>query len=202
MCRNVRSVRLLVALSVAALLGACAAPPSTTTAAVRAQAPKDAPLINPGFESTAPGRRNDPEGWFTYQHAGDKSYNFVLDTSDPHGGTRSLRIDNIGPEPYGSVAQSVVAAPYAGKVARYSAWLKTRDASENGAVLTILVLANGAVVSQNFMAEAPVKGSKGWTRYTITLPVPGNAERVEIGAMMQGKGSLWLDDVELEFVSP
>ena len=126
----------------------------------------------------------------------------MLDTSDPHGGTRSLRIDYIGPEPYGSVAQSVVAAPYVGKVARYSAWLKTRDASENGAVLTILVLANGAVVSQNFMAEAPVKGSKGWTRYTITLPVPGNAERVEIGAMMQGKGSLWLDDVELEFVSP
>ena len=200
MRRSVRADRLLAACAVAALLGACAAPqPSATSPA--ALSPKDAALINPGFESTAPGRRNDPEGWFTYQHAGDKSYDFVLDTSDPHGGTRSLRIDNIGPEPYGSVAQSVLAAPYAGKVARYSAWLKTRDASEAGAVLTIMVLANGAVVSQNFMADAPVKGSKGWTRYTIALPVPGNAERVEIGAMLQGKGSLWLDDVELEFVS-
>jgi hypothetical protein len=47
------------------------------------------------------------------------------------------------------------------------------------------------------MADAPVKGTTGWTRYTITLAIPERAERVEIGAMLQGKGSLWLDDVEL-----
>jgi hypothetical protein len=197
-----RTAHSLAACAVLALLGACATPqPAATSAATPAPAvsAKGVTLINPGFESTAPGRRSDPEGWFTFQHAGDKSYNFTLDTSDPHGGSRSLRIENVGPEPYGAVAQSVEAAAHAGKVARYSAWMKTRDANDTGAVLTILVLANGAVVAQNFMADAPVKGSKGWARYTITLPVAKNAERVEIGAMMQGKGSLWLDDVELVF---
>ena len=38
------------------------------------------PFVNAGFESLVPGRRGDPEGWFTFQHAGDKSYHFVLDT--------------------------------------------------------------------------------------------------------------------------
>ena len=80
--------------------------------------------------------------------------------------------------------------------------MRTRDVSETGAVLTLLMLSNGAVVDQNFMADKPVKGTTGWTRYTITLPVPRGAERVEAGAMLQGKGSLWLDDATLEFVDP
>jgi hypothetical protein len=52
------------------------------------------------------------------------------------------------------------------------------------------------------MLDAPVKGTTGWTRYTIALPVGQGADRVEVGAMMQGRGSLWFDDAELEFVTP
>ena len=33
------------------------------------------------------------------------------------------------------------------------------------------------------MADKPVKGTPGWTRYTITLPVPPGAERIEAGAI-------------------
>lgn len=186
---------------------AAASPAAMTPVTITAPGPTPAkagpvPFVNAGFESLVPGRRGDPEGWFTFQHAGDKSYHFVLDTAQPHGGERSLRIDNVGPEPYGAVAQSIVAAGYGGKVARFTAWMRTRDVSETGAVLTLLVLSNGAVVDQNFMSDKPVKGTTGWTRYTITLPVPRGAERVEAGAMLQGKGSLWLDDTTLEFVDP
>lgn len=211
-------LRALGAAGALALLAACATPPAVPPAATitntpagvtitapPAVAPAKAgpvPLVNPGFESLVPGRRGDPEGWFTFQHAGDKSYHFVLDTTEPRSGARSLRIDNVGPEPYGAVAQSLVVAAYGGKVARFSAWMRTRDASETGAVLTLLVLSNGAVVDQNFMADKAVKGTTGWTRYTITLPIPRGAERVEAGAMLQGKGSLWLDDAVLEFVDP
>jgi hypothetical protein len=52
------------------------------------------------------------------------------------------------------------------------------------------------------MADGPAKGTRGWQRYAISLPVPPGTERAEIGAMLQGKGTLWLDDVELEFVPP
>ena len=82
-----------------------------------------------------------------------------LDTAQPRSGTRSLRIDNIGPEPYGAIAQSIEAAPYRGKIARFSAWLRTEDANDNGAVLTLLVLQGGATLEQNFMLDRPVKGT-------------------------------------------
>lgn len=179
----------------AALVAACASPPSPAPVAT----PASVALVNPGFESTAPGRRDDPEGWFTFQHAVEPSYRFSVDTVDPHGGARSFRIDSTGPDIYGAIAQSVDAAPHAGKVARYSAWLRTRDTKS--AVLTMVALKGGATVSNNFMADAPVAGTTPWTRYTITLPVPANADRIEIGAMLQGKGSLWLDDAELAFVA-
>ena len=189
---------------VAAALAACTTPPPAPVvtpppAAAQPAAPaatRGVSLVNPGFESTAPGRRNnDPEGWFSHQHAGEVSYRFALDTADPRSGARSLRIDNVGPEPYGAIAQSIDAAPYRGKTARLSAWLRTRDTAN--ATLSLIVLANGVPLANNFMADAPVKGTTAWKQYTITLPVAPNAEFIEVGAMMQGKGTLWLDDVEL-----
>ena len=211
---SIRSCIAVVVLPV--VVGACAAPAvapdsspasASPAAAVASAAPaavpaRGVPLVNPGFESVKTGARGDPDGWFSFQHAGDVSYRYVVDAVDPHGGARSLRIDNIGPEPYGAVAQVVAAAPHAGKIARLSGWLRTRDANDNGAVLTLLALQGGATLAQNFMLDAPVKGTTGWKRYTITLPVAKNADRIEVGAMMQGRGSLWLDDVELEFVTP
>lgn len=193
------------ALLAAAALAACATPaphapvvtPPTPPAPAQAAGPASGvSLTNPGFESTVPGRRNnDPEGWFSHQHAGEPSYKFALDTAEPHTGARSLRIDNIGPEPYGAIAQTIDAKPYRGRTAQLSGWLRTRDSAN--ASLSLIVLGNGVALANNFMADAPVKGTTAWKRYTISVPVAPNAEFIEIGAMMQGKGSLWLDDVEV-----
>ena len=195
------------------LLGACAAPAATAPAGTPKVAPMPAAPIapavaqtgilrNPGFESTVVNRLGDPEGWFSFQHAGAISYRFAVDSSEPHGGMRSLRIDNIGPEPYGAIAQAVGAAPEVGKVVRLSGWLKTRDANDGGAALTLLVMQGGAILMENVMQDRTVKGTTGWTRYAITLPVGKGADRVEAGAKLYGRGSLWFDDVVLEFVVP
>jgi len=180
----------LVAVVSCAALAACATPPASNAPGVA--------LVNPGFESTAPGRSDDAApGWFTFEHAIEPSYRFTVDTANPHSGERSMRIDNTGPDVYGAVAQSIDGKPLAGKRARLSGWLRTHEASQGGAMLTLTALVNGALVAYNHMSEAPVKGSTAWTRYTITLTIPARVERVEVGAMLQGKGSLWLDDVEL-----
>ncbi|MFO1315168.1 MAG: hypothetical protein U1F58_06150 [Burkholderiales bacterium] len=177
-----------------------ATPPTAVAAA--AAAAKGVPLANPGFESTQTGPRGDPDGWFTFQHAGPPSYRYVVDTDNPHSGARSLRIENIGPEPYGAVAQALDVKPHVGKTARLSGWLRTKDANDAGAGLTLLVMQGGTTLDYNFQYDAPVNGTTGWKRYTITVPVTRGADRLEFGAMMRGKGALWLDDVELEFVAP
>jgi hypothetical protein len=181
-------------------------PPASPAAAPAPAAARPASfkvaLTNPGFESEKRGPRGDPDGWFAFQHAGDLSYRFIVDAAEKKSGARSVRVDNIGPEPYGALSQSTPALAHAGKVARLSGWMKTRDANENGAVLTLLALRGGATLAQNFMLDKPVKGTTGWTRYTIVLPIPAGTDAIEAGVMMRGKGSVWFDDAELEFVSP
>ncbi|MCC6867479.1 MAG: hypothetical protein IT522_01525 [Burkholderiales bacterium] len=210
---------LAAAVTVALVAGCAAAPPAPTvtqasgagqrSAAAAATATPNAAaavrrwtLVNPGFESPVPSGRTDPAGWFSFQHAGVKSFEFTLDAADPHGGAQSLRIDNTGPEPYGAIAQAVDVGPHRGKVARFSGWMRTRDVAGTGAVLRMAALSGGAIVGENFMKGREVTGTTGWTRYTLALPMPDDAGRLEIGAMLQGKGTLWLDDVELEFVEP
>jgi hypothetical protein len=204
-------------IAAAAWLGGCAAPPSApvtpASSSVPASGPVAAPaaapaalqrasVANAGFEATTQGPRGDPQGWFSFQHAGPQSYKFTVDAAERKSGERSLRIDNTGPEIYGAIAQGIDARPWRGKVARLSAWVKTRDADDGGAVLTLLALQSGATLGQNFMPDAPIKGTTGWKRYTITLALPRNTDKVEVGMMLHGRGAAWLDDVELEIVEP
>lgn len=207
-------VRRLALIAAIAWLGGCAAPSSAPVAPVTSPVaasrpvaaapagPQRASLANAGFESTERGPRGDPQGWFSFQHAGPLSYKFTVDATERSSGERSLRIDNTGPEIYGAIAQGLDARPWRGKVARLSASVKTRDADDGGAVLTLLALQSGATLAQNFMPDAPIKGTTGWKRYTITLTLPANTDKVEVGAMLRGRGSMWFDDVELEIVEP
>jgi hypothetical protein len=129
------------------------------------------------------------------------SYTFKLDTADPHGGARSVRIDNVGPEPFGAIYQHVPAAAHRGRRLRFAAWLRTEDArgsaTGGGAVLMLQAMQGGAPLAWNHMKDAPVKGSTAWARHAIELDVPANADQIEVGAMLHGPGRLWLDDVEL-----
>ena len=163
-------------------------------------------IENPGFESRDPGRQGAPPGWWKLQHAGPESYVFVLDASNPHGGERSLRISNIGPEPFGTLLQKLDAAPFRGRTLRYSAWIRTDGAKGNrygaGAGLLLHAMRGGYPVSRVSMRKDAVGGTTDWARYQVTLKVPADAEHIEIGLSLYGAGSAWLDDVELAVVEP
>jgi len=160
------------------------------------------PLINAGFESTKPGMFGNPEGWVSIQHAGDLSYTFRLDEAVRHDGARSVRIDNVGPEPFGSIYQQLPAAAHRGKRLRFSAWLRTENVrgslTGGGGVLILQAMRSGAPLAWNHMKDMPVAGSTEWKRYEVELDVPATADQIEVGAMLHGPGKLWLDDAELQ----
>lgn len=161
-------------------------------------------LVNPGFESAETGPLGNPEGWFSYQHAGPRSYEFDVDDTVAKGGRRSFRITNVGPEPFGTISQGLPARELRGKTLRYSAWIRTQDVQGNrlgkGAQMRIVAMRSGSPVAHNFGRETAASGTTEWTRKEISLTVPPTAETVEIGALLFGPGKLWLDDATLEIV--
>lgn len=163
-------------------------------------------LMNAGFESTSPGQLGAPEGWWTVQHAGPPSYTFTLDESTRKSGERSLRIENTGPEPYGTIFQPLSAERWRGKTLRFSAWMRTEKTTGNrfgsGAGLTFFSLRGGSPLQYAQMRTDAIKGTTEWQRYEVALTVPSDADRLEVGLTLYGPGIAWLDDASLDVVAP
>jgi hypothetical protein len=185
-----------------------AMPPAGTVAAPAAAMPPSASaanavaVVNPGFESSLPGIDGNPEGWYSYQHAGPVSYKISLDADVVHGGRQSVRIDNIGPEIYGTLAQIVRGPQFAGKTVRFTAWLKTRGVTGNGwskgTGLALTVYAGGQTVAGTNFRKSAFGGTTDWTRHQTTVVAPAGTERVDIEISLTGPGTVWVDDVSLE----
>jgi hypothetical protein len=184
---------------IALALGACAAPEPPRFAPVAPMvvaAGTPVTIANPGFEGRAD-ENGVAEGWTAFWHAGEKSYDFALDPAVRRGGAHSMRIRNVGPEPFGALTQSLPAAAMRGRTVQFAGWLRIEGVTGEGAMLTLRALASGAIAAHKFMDDPPAARTRDWQRYTIALAVPPNADTVDFGAMLLGPGTLWLDDVEL-----
>ena len=182
------------------------ATPATPSAAAPAAKATKLPLVNPGFESTKPGRDGAPEGWMASQHTGEVSYDFALDSGVKKTGTQSLRITNIGPEPFGIVSQTLPATALGGRTVRLSAWVKAEKIPEggrrNGATMLIIAKRGSQVVASEAMRKREIQGTSDWTKRSIELAVPARSTELEVGISLQGGGKVWVDDYELEVLDP
>ena len=161
-------------------------------------------LANAGFESTASGRFGAPDGWWVAQHAGPLSYAFTLDPAVKRSGERSLKVENIGAEPFGSIYQKLDAAPYRDKTLRVSGWIRTEGVKGNrmgaGVGLKLHAVQSGYAIKFAQMKKDAVRGTTDWTRYELALRIPAEAEQVEVGLTMYGPGVAWLDDFAVDVI--
>ena len=111
-------------------------------------------------------------------------------------------MENIGPEPFGTIYQSVDATPYRGKKIRLAAWIRTERAAGNrygaGAGLNLHAMNGGYPVVHVMMRKDAIHGTTDWARYEVALNVPGEADQIELGLNLFGPGIAWLDDVALD----
>jgi len=208
-----RSISLLPLLTLVAAAGCATAPapgPSSPGGSPAATARPAAAashfgsvaVVNAGFESNVPGIDGNPEGWYSYQHAGPESYRISLDGEVAHSGRQSARIDNIGPEIYGTLAQIVRGPQFAGKAVRFTAWLKTRGVTGNGwskgTGLALTAYAGGQTVGGTNFRKTAFGGTTDWTRHEVTTVAPAGTERIDVEVSLTGPGTVWIDDVTLE----
>jgi len=151
-------------------------------------------LVNADFEAGL-------DRWTT--SASDaRAYEFAVDTAVFHSGKQSIRIRSVAGERDGSVYQVMPIAALRGTTVELSGWLKTENATGGGAALTLRVFgADNRLLEYNLMHHGPVKGTTDWTRYSIPVKVSKNATDLEIGVTLNNKGTVWLDDLELNVIS-
>ena len=106
------------------------------------------------------------------------------------------------PRGFVSLMRHVPAAPYRGTHVRLRAWLKSENVAGR-AGLWMRVDEHGdpvKVLAFDNMGNRPVRGTTGWRRYEVVLAVPAGADEVYYGALLDGSGRLWVDEVTLEAV--
>lgn len=178
-----------------ATLTACAsnAPPAPEVLPAGAVA---IPLQNPSLNGDAQGRF---AGWTLHEHMRGNSYTFVADATNAHSAPSSARIRRHGDEFFGLMQQLIpIPASWHGKTARFSGYLRTEGATGTGGALVIQARGSGgSPITHDHMDDHRVTGTQGWKRYSVEVKIPPGATDLQIGAMLQDDGTLWVDDVSL-----
>lgn len=150
--------------------------------------------FNFGFEQTSTNKEL-PENWFMW----GRNYSLSTDTLTVYGGKKALRVqpsaDKTGND-FGCIASSIP-ADYRGKLIELKAYLKFQDVEEGNVGLLLRIDGTSGSLAFDNMREQNIKGTSDWQEYSIKLPYPENAEKIYFGALLSGKGQLWVDDFSL-----
>jgi hypothetical protein len=157
-------------------------------------------LVNAGFEASS-GLDGAPAPWEAVQHTGELSYVFAADRRIARSGVASLRIDGIGSQPYGAIWQVLPARELQGRTVTLTGWMRTRDASatgsDGGGALLLQPMRGSFVMSQD-VPRGAAQSTTDWTRYEVRVVVPRDADLLRVGVTLLGRGTVWVDDLELQ----
>ncbi|HEY3242013.1 MAG TPA: S41 family peptidase, partial [Phycisphaerae bacterium] len=159
-----------------------------------------APPANPDFEEGEVGQV--PTGWFAPLGA-RAGYRVELVEDSPRSGKRCVRIvsEDQTTAPFGNVMQSFAAAEYRGQRVRFRAAVKFEGAAADGRAQLWLRVDRPDEQRGFFdnMGDRPITDAT-WRDYEIMGDVAKDAETINLGCMLIGRGRTWLDAVSFEAI--
>lgn len=146
-----------------------------------------------GDMETIDATRQFPVGW-TYPLDMAKNYNFILDSAIKQDGRYSVTISNKAEAiSYGSTGFNIPQT-FKGQGIELRGYLKTENV-DGWAGFWLRV--DGTAAFDN-MQQQNLHGTTGFTEYSIKLPYDNeHAVNIAGGALLVGKGKIWLDNVRL-----
>ncbi len=158
-------------------------------------APPRAPGSAPPVQSAAPLTPARPG----YQLTGSTPEAFATtgDPGAPRGAGAVLRSTVADPGGYGTLMQSVDAAPFRGKRARLAGQVKADDVRGWAGLWARVDGADGKPTAFDNMEGRPLRGTLGWAPYEVVLDVPPTAARVAFGALLSGAGRIEVSELAL-----
>ena len=143
-----------------------------------------------------------PSGWFK---AGSKpqSYEMGIVKGVGQKSKSAATIKSIDKtiEGFGTLMQQSNPGNYLGKRVRMTGYVKSENVA-SWAGLWLRVDQSGSQLPLSFdnMVSRPIKGTTGWKKYEIVLDIPGNASLMAYGALLDGTGQVWFDNITFEIV--
>ncbi len=160
-------------------------------------------LANGDFEAIAADGQS-PESWALTSAAAKSGYTLELTEDGANTGERCARLSGdviTNPRGFGNVMQTIDAKPFRGKILRFTGALRVEAADSGGAGYLWLRVdrSDGSMGFFDNMADRPIRDEK-WRDYVIEGPVAADAEKIALGCMLQGRGTVWIDGMSLELV--
>ena len=150
--------------------------------------------FNFGFETNSL-TQNLPDKWFQW----GSNYLIKIDTTNKHSGKNSIIIqpsEGRTANSFGCIAYSIP-AQYEGKEIELRAFMKLLKVSEGPIGLMLRIDGSSGSLQFDNMQQKNIMGTSDWTSYSVILPYPQSAKIIYFGAILSGKGQLWVDDFEL-----
>lgn len=145
-------------------------------------------IENLDFETT---ENNSPALW---KLMGNNSAKVFSDFNEKQQGKASAVIESEGTEGFRAITYTLP-NNYAGKKITLSGYIKTENVTDGFAGLWMRIDPD---VSFNNMQNIGLKGTNDWKKYEVTLNMsPENTQQIVIGALLSGKGKIWVDDLKV-----
>ncbi|MCX6276207.1 MAG: hypothetical protein NTV09_13485 [Bacteroidetes bacterium] len=143
-----------------------------------------------------------PTGWFK---AGNKpnSYEMGIDKGSGQDGKNAATIKSIDEkiDGFGTLMQQSKPDKFMSKRVRMRGFVKSEKVTGwAGLWLRIDQTGSQKPLSIDNMRERPIKGTTPWTKYEIVLDVSENASVLAYGALLDGTGQIWFDNIAFEIV--
>jgi hypothetical protein len=130
---------------------------------------------------------------------GGQGYEIVADSSEKQNGNYSCRIRQTGQGTFGAITGSIDPKLLAGRKIRLSGHMKLDDVS-GMAGLWIRADQDQKPAAFYNMSDRKLNGSKGWKFYSFEIAIPGGVDNINFGALVSGSGTLWVDDISIQFI--
>ncbi len=142
-----------------------------------------------------------PEGWFKAGSA-PSDYKMGVDGNIHFNGGKSafIEADNAEASGFGTLMQNSSVENYLGKRVQLTIYIKSQGVSGwTGGWFRIDGSPRKTLAFDN-MNNRPIKETTPWSKYTMVLDVPNNADKMAYGVLLHGNGKVWFDNLSFEIV--
>lgn len=92
----------------------------------------------------------------------------------------------------------VIPATYSGSKIELRGYLKTKNVSKDGhAGIWLRIDGDDGMLQFDNMRKQKITGTNDWKEYSVQLPLPEEATKIHVGALLIGKGQIWADNLRL-----